>query len=205
MALSLDPRCVDAYCGRGNARRCLGDDVGSGHDFETAVQLDPDRGIAYIGRALAASFGHNPQANPSADFEHGKNLLAHPLQAIDYVMRGTAKAQLHDSQGAIEDYTTAIGIDPRLVLAYNNRGNLRQQLGDLDGALLDFSLGLKIDSNHLHAHYNRTITRSEIGDIRGAIEDLERASELNPTFTMAYYQRGRVLSMNHKHQYAIGG
>ena len=190
LALSLDPRCVDAYCGRGNARRYLGDYVGSGNDFETAVQLDPDRGIAYIGRALAASFGHNPQANPSADFEHGKNLLAHPSQAIDYVMRGTAKAQLHDSEGAIEDYNTAIGIDPRLVLAYNNRGNLRQQLGDLDGALLDFSLVLKIDSHSAIAYNNRAIVYTQIGQFSAAIDDYTKAIEIQPDFVSVYNNLG---------------
>jgi serine/threonine protein kinase len=37
-AISLDPKCVDAYCGRGNARRYLGDYTGSWDDFDTAVR-----------------------------------------------------------------------------------------------------------------------------------------------------------------------
>ncbi len=191
-ALTLDAQCVEAYCGRGNTRRYLGDYAGSWADFDAAVQLDPERGIAYIGRALAACFEHKPDANTSADFQHGKNLLTHPTNAIAYVMRGTAKAQLHDNQGAIADYTTAIELNPRLVLAYNNRGNLRQHFGDLDGALADFSVALEINSHSPIAYNNRAIIYTQLGQFSAAIADYTRAVELQPDFVSVYNNRGNA-------------
>jgi tetratricopeptide (TPR) repeat protein len=193
-ALALNEQCVEAYCGRGNARRFLGDYGGSWTDFERAVSLDPSNGIAYIGRGLATCFRApgNPQAN--ADFQHGKSLLAQPQNAIEYVMRGTAQAQLQDSAGAISDYTIALELNPRLVLAYNNRGNLRQHLGDWDGAIADFSMVLEIDPHSAIACNNRAIVYAHRGLSAEAIADYTQAIELQPDFASAYNNRGNAYS-----------
>jgi tetratricopeptide (TPR) repeat protein len=191
-ALLLDPRCVDAYCGRGNARRYQGDYTGSWEDFDTAVQIDPQQGVAYIGRALATCFGHQPDPNASADFQLGQNLLIQPTNAIEYVMRGTAKAQLYNNQGAIEDYTTAIGLNPRLVLAYNNRGNLRQHFGDIDGAIADFSKVLEINPQSPIAYNNRAIIYTQLGQFSAAIVDYDRAIKLQPDFVSVYNNQGNA-------------
>jgi tetratricopeptide (TPR) repeat protein len=203
-AISLDPQCVDAYCGRGNARRYLGDYPGSWADFDTAIQLAPDLGVAYIGRGLGTCFGSPSTSNPNDDFELGKSLLTHPANAIEYVMRGTAKAQLYDPQGAIADYDTAIGLNPRLLLAYNNRGNLRQHLGDIDGAVADFSKVLEIDSHSAIAYNNRAIIYTQIGQLGAAIADFDRAIELQPDFVSVYNNLGNAYYQMNQYSAAIG-
>jgi tetratricopeptide (TPR) repeat protein len=189
-AISLDPTCVDAYCGRGNARRYIGDYPGSWADFSTAIQLDPDRGIAYIGRALAACFQPQPDYRARDDFEHGKNLLATPTNAIAYMMRGTARAQLGDDLGAMVDYTSAIDLNPRLLVAYNNRGNLRQNSGDVDGALADFSTVLEIDPQSAIAYNNRAILYTQNGRFVEAVADYRRAIEIQPELVSVYNNLG---------------
>jgi tetratricopeptide (TPR) repeat protein len=191
-ALSTDNRCVDAFCGRGNARRYHGDYSGSWDDFNTAVQLAPNLGVAYIGRALATCFGAQPDPNATSDFQQGQNLLIHPANAIEYVMRGTAKAQLRDNQGAIDDYTTAIELNPRLVLAYNNRGNLRQHFGDIDGAIADFTKVLEVNPQSPIAYNNRAIIYTQIGQFAAAIADYNRAIELQPDFVSVYNNMGNA-------------
>ncbi len=202
-ALALDNRCIEAYCGRGNARRYQGDYPGSWDDFNTAVQLDPDCGVAYIGRALATCFGHQPDPHASIDFQHGQNLLIHPANAIEYVMRGTAKAQLYDNQGAIDDYTTAIELNPRLVLAYNNRGNLRQHFGDVDGAISDFTNVLKINPYSPIAYNNRAIIYTQIGNFSAAIADYDRAIDLQPDFVSVYNNQGNAYCQMGEYDKAI--
>jgi tetratricopeptide (TPR) repeat protein len=191
-AIDLDDLCVDAYCGRGNARRFLGDYSGSWADFDLAVKLAPDNGIAYIGRALATCFqqAQDPQAN--IDFHQGKMLLAQPQNPIAFVMRGTAMAQLSDNAGAIADYTQAITLNPRLVLAYNNRGNLRQHLGDWDGAIADFTTVMEINPQSPIAHNNRAIVYASLGQYAEAIADYSHAIELQPNFASAYNNRGNA-------------
>jgi tetratricopeptide (TPR) repeat protein len=191
-ALAIDDQCVDAYCGRGNARRYLGDYAGSWTDFNTAIQLDPGQGVAYIGRALATCFGHRPDGTASTDFQQGQDLLTQPINAIEYVMRGTAKAQLHDNQGAIDDYTLAIDLNPRLVLAYNNRGNLRQHFGDIDGAIADFSNVLTINPQSPIAYNNRAIIYTQTGQFSAAIADYQKAIELQPEFVSVYNNQGNA-------------
>ncbi len=191
-AIALDDQCVDAYCGRGNARRFLGDYTGSWEDFDRAVKLAPSNGVAYIGRALATCFQQSQDPQTNVDFEQGKSLLAHPENPIAFVMRGTAKAQLSDHVGAIEDYTQAIELNPRLVLAYNNRGNLRQHLGDWDGAIADFTTVLEINAQSPIAHNNRAIVYASIGRYSEAIADYTHAIELQPNFASAYNNRGNA-------------
>jgi tetratricopeptide (TPR) repeat protein len=191
-ALSVDPQSIDALCGRGNARRYIGDYQGSWNDFNTAIDLDPQRGIAYIGRALSSRFGQQLDASATADFERGQALLTHPQTPLEYVMLGTAKAQLGDSDGAIASYTTGISLNPRLVVAYNNRGNLRQFLGDMDGALGDFTTVLAIDSRSPIAYNNRAIVYSHLTRYDEAIADYSRALALQPNFTSVYNNRANA-------------
>jgi tetratricopeptide (TPR) repeat protein len=191
-AIALDPQCVDAYCGRGNARRFLGDYLGSWEDFDRAIQLDADRGVAYIGRALAASFARKLGGDAIADFERGRNLLAHPTTAMEYVMRGTATAQLGDARAAIVDYTSAIALNPRLVVAYNNRGNLWQHLGNLQGGITDFSKVIEIDADSAIAYNNRAIIYTQIGQFPAAVADYTKAIELQPDFVSVYNNLGNA-------------
>jgi tetratricopeptide (TPR) repeat protein len=191
-ALALDHRCIEAYCGRGNARRYVGDYPGSWADFDIAVQLDPQQGGAYIGRALANCFQHQPDDLAIADFQYGIELLDRPQTAIDYVMRGTAYAQLSNTEAAIKDYTSAIDLNPRMVVAYNNRGNLRQYLGDLDGAIKDFSIVLEIDVQSPIAYNNRGIVYTYLARYPEAIDDYTKALDLQPNFTSAYNNRANA-------------
>jgi tetratricopeptide (TPR) repeat protein len=191
-ALSVDPQSIEALCGRGNSRRYIGDYQGSWSDFNTAIDLDPQRGIAYIGRALSSRLGQYLEASATADFERGKELLSQPQTPLEYVMLGTAKAQIGDSEGAICDYTTAISLNPRLVVAYNNRGNLRQHLEDMDGAIADFNTVLAIDSRSPIAYNNRAIVYSHLARYDEAIADYSRALSLQPNFTSVYNNRANA-------------
>ncbi len=202
-ALALDAQCIDAICGRGNARRLQGDYSGSWSDFDRAIQLAPDRGIAYIGRALATSFQHPESPTAMADFQTGKELLAHPQTAIEYLMRGTADTQLQDPEAALLDYTKAIELNPRLVLAYNNRGNLKQQLGDWDGAIVDFTKVLAVNPRSATAYNNRAVVYADLGRSLEAIADYTQAIQLEPTFAGAYSNRGNSYSHQDRYPEAI--
>ncbi len=193
-AITLDPQSIDALCGRGNARRFLGEYAASWEDFDLAISLDPQNGIAYVGRGLAICLQRSQDPQSIVDFERGKILLAHPQNAIEYVMRGTAQAQLRDNLGAIADYTQAISINPRLVLAYNNRGNLRQHIQDWNGALADFSKVLEINPHSAIAHNNRAIVYAYLSRNAEAISDYTSAIALEPEFTSAYNNRGNAHS-----------
>jgi tetratricopeptide (TPR) repeat protein len=202
-AIDLDPKCVEAVCGRGNVRRYLGDYAGSAADFELAVQLAPQYGLAYIGRALAHLLQEGSQPRVIQDFHQGRSLLAEPQTSIDYVMRGTAAAQLGYVQSAMADYSKAIEVNPRSVIAYNNRGNLRRNLGDREGAIADFTAVLTIDPQSAVAYNNRGIVHVDLSRYADAIADYTQAIALQPGFASAYNNRGNAYSDTEQYPAAI--
>ena len=58
--------------------------------------------------------------------------------ATDYSNRGISKNRLKDYNGAIVDYTKAIGLNLDDASAYSNRGISKENLGDLNGACKDW-------------------------------------------------------------------
>ncbi len=202
-AIALDSRCVEAYCGRGNARRFQGDYSSSWSDFDKAVQLAPQSGIAYIGRGLATRSQMSESMEAMADFQQGKELLGSPQTAIEYAMRGMAHLHLTDPRAAMSDYTKAIELNPRLVLAYNNRGNLKQQFNDWEGAISDYTSVLAINPRSATAYNNRAVVYADLGRGLEAIADYTRAIELDPTFAGAYSNRGNAYSYIDRYPEAI--
>ena len=81
-------------------------------------------------------------------------------------------------QGAIDDYTLAIKINPNYAGAYYNRGNARYELGDKQGAIEDYNQAIKINPNLDLAYNNRAYVYYQLGDKQKAREDLQRAAQL---------------------------
>ena len=65
--------------------------------------------------------------------------------AAAYVWRGAHLGKTHDHDGAIDDYNTALKIDPKSVTAYMARGLSFELKGDLNGALADYRMAATID------------------------------------------------------------
>jgi len=92
-------------------------------------------------------------------------------QAKDHVHRGLKLRIAHDLDGAIAEYSTAIGLDPQNAEAYNNRGNVYALLEDRHRAVLDYTKAIELDPNYALAYYNRGLEKQFDGDIDGAISD----------------------------------
>ena len=65
--------------------------------------------------------------------------LAQGGDARSYYDRGNAYYDRGDHDRAIAEYTKAIGLDPKHVIAYHNRGNSYRAKRDLDRAIADFT------------------------------------------------------------------
>ncbi len=59
--------------------------------------------------------------------------------AEDYFDSGTAKAELQDNKGAIQDYNKAIELNPNDADVYYNRGAAKIMSGQKDDGCLDLS------------------------------------------------------------------
>ena len=87
-------------------------------------------------------------------------------------------------QGAIDDYTLAIKINPNYAKAYYNRGYVRKDLGDKQGAIDDYNQVIRINPNYAGAYNNRGNVRKDLGDKPGAIEDYTQAIKINPNLDL---------------------
>ena len=95
--------------------------------------------VFYIGYNSA---GNSNTSEVNDDYADNSNALIDnsTISAEEYFDRGYAKTELEDYEGAIDDYTKAIEIDPNYYNAYIRRGTLKWQLGDYTGAEEDFTV-----------------------------------------------------------------
>lgn len=97
-------------------------------------------------------------------------------QYDDYLNNGLKKERNKDYQGAIEDYTRAINIDPKSGLAFYNRGVVKYEIKDYYGAIADYTNAIAI-SPHGVAYFNRGLANIKIGQKESACLDFSMASD----------------------------
>lgn len=122
--------------------------------------------------------------------------------------QGLTKSKQGDFQGAIEDYTAALRINPNYSLVYNNRGNARSRLKDYQGAINDFTQAIQINRNWgtlgiASAYNNRGNAYSALGELQRGIVDYNQAIQLDPNNANAYYNRGIAYREQGRKQLAI--
>ena len=68
-----------------------------------------------------------------------KTLDRQQIVALILNENGLVKYEKDNLEGALEDYNTAIKLDPNYANAYYNRGNAKSKKGDLEGAIADYN------------------------------------------------------------------
>lgn len=106
-----------------------------------------------------------------------------------YYNEGIEKYNANDFQGAIEDFSQAIFLNPKYSCAYNDRGDARYELGDYQAALEDYTKSIEINPNDELIYYNRGLANYDLGNKQAAIEDYTRAIQINPKYESAYFKR----------------
>jgi tetratricopeptide (TPR) repeat protein len=64
---------------------------------------------------------------------------------ITCTLRGAAKEEKGDLDGALAHYDQAIRFNPKSGLAYFGRGNIKRRKADLDGAMADYNEAIGLD------------------------------------------------------------
>ena len=114
-----------------------------------------------------------------AILDYDKALEHSPTEiCLVYSMRGNAKRNLGDFDGAISDQNKALDFDPFYADGFFNRSIAKFQKGDFDGAIEDYSEVIKINPKDSDAFFNRANVKKEVGDIKGACEDWKKAVDL---------------------------
>jgi tetratricopeptide (TPR) repeat protein len=128
-----------------------------------------------------------------------------PATADSYRKRGFERLNVRDYQGAVEDYTRALELDPNSAIACNDRGVAFSSLGDQPAAIADYTKALQLDPNQPVYYFNRGFARFNQEDFRGAIEDYSQVIRLSPENTDAYFHRAEAYRLLGECQSAVDG
>ena len=114
-----------------------------------------------------------------AILDYNKALELSPTEiCLVYSMRGNAKRNLGDLDGAISDQNKALGFDPLYIDGYFNRSSAKLKKGDFIGAIDDYTKVIQINPNDSDAFFNRAYVKNKVGDMKGACEDWKKAADL---------------------------
>jgi len=91
---------------------------------------------------------------------------------------------MHDASGALQDYDTALQLNPDDPSSWFQRGNVYLSTGHLDAAESDFSKALELDTEFAKAWMNRGVVRYRKGAKSLAAEDLTKAQELDSNIVL---------------------
>jgi tetratricopeptide (TPR) repeat protein len=100
--------------------------------------------------------------------------------------RARARAQLHDVDGAIADYTTLLQVTPKNIAVFLARSSLLSGAGKLKEALVDVDNAIALDQASLEALNMRCYLLTRVGTLDKGIADCDRAIKLDPSDAIAY-------------------
>ena len=120
-------------------------------------------------------------------FVLGPSLAAQ--SANDYLSTGRDRANLGDLDGAIAEYSKAIGLDAGNAVAFNCRGLAKCNQGNFEGAIADFTQVSRLKPGFAEAYYNRGTAEFLEGNLDGAIASNSTAIKLRPDHQGAYFHR----------------
>lgn len=134
-------------------------------------------------KAIEIGF-NNAISNNSSNYIQKKSELTYE----DYFYNAVNKYKKKDFQGAINDYTNAIELNPNSYFYYN-RACVKSDILDYKGAINDYTNAISLEPASFF-YYNRGVVKYKINDFKGALLDYNKAIELNENYGIAFYNRG---------------
>lgn len=122
---------------------------------------------------------------------------------LAYNNRGVAFREMGMRDRALEDYTTAITLDPFDAKYYMNRGIIYGETGQLDKAMKDLNKAIDLNPASADAYTSRGLVLATTGRHDQALSDYEKAIALAPSSVDAYYNRGMLRERRGRNDEAI--
>ena len=145
--------------------------------FEKPEGLLNDKKWKNPNRPNPALFGYTPKEDSKT--------------AEDYFNQGKEKFENKDYQGAIEDMSKAIKIDPNNAYSNYFRAASKDKLNDYSGAEEDYTKTISTISNNPGIFFERGNVRFKLNKFEDAIEDFTKVIALDPNYKWAYQNRGK--------------
>jgi len=107
-----------------------------------------------------------------------------------YVNRGRYYHSINENNKALQDYNSALRLNPAYALAYNNRANIYKEKGFFDSALVDYNKAIALDPVSYLSYANRALILWNKNENEAAMKDFTKSISLNPQYWANYYNRG---------------
>ncbi|MFW5663534.1 MAG: tetratricopeptide repeat protein [bacterium] len=118
----------------------------------------------------------------------------------DFARMAKAKMELGDYNGAVEDFSAIIRLQPEYEMLYQahfGRGYAKFQMGDYKEAKTDFDRAIRIYPNDAEVFFWRAYTKYRLRyRASSEIADYNRAILLKPDYAEAYFNRGQAKIKN---------
>jgi len=95
-------------------------------------------------------------------------------RARNVTMTGDQHCRNQEYREALERYSRAIELDPKLAVAYNNRGFVHWNLNNYEQAVVDYSRAIELKPKYAMAYNNRAFAYKALGNKEAAIADFEK-------------------------------
>ncbi|MFF1725433.1 tetratricopeptide repeat protein [Streptomyces sviceus] len=176
------------------------------HWAQILVQAGQDSGtndLMQTGQRLLALTGQPSGASAALTFLLTLTSLGTPAQALAHAVRGRCHRRDGRHEQAVQDYTTALSLDPGLARAYAGRAITRSQMHHYEAALADYDQAVRIAPDNPLYLINRGATRINLRRYDDAITDFDQALDLDPRSVRAMTSRGLTYHRTHRHQAAL--
>ena len=107
--------------------------------------------------------------------------------AEDYFNKAYDYAENEQYQLAIDNYTSALRINPDYAEAYYNRGSAYNDLGNYTAAIADYTSALRIDPDYADAYANRGIAKENAG--QSYCSDYKKCCDLGDNECCEWYYK----------------
>lgn len=179
MAIALCPTDADIYFSRALALT----GYEALRDLDRAIELNPNEARFYFARAVRRQQAQDFHA---AIEDLNRFIALDPTDTNEsvseaYSVRGAINTFLYDYAAAVQDYISAIELDPSRSDAYVDSGYARYHLTDYDGALSDFNHAIALAPSNADAYQWRGLTRVALGQQAEGEHDMQTARSLGYT------------------------
>ena len=184
-ALVLNASEPDYFVNRGLAKEAVNDTTAAA-DYEVALKLNSRHTLAQHNlKALKAKQGE------TITFEDRltETIEADSTMLYPYLERALQRFEGGYYEGAVEDYSNALEIDPRDAEIWLGRGLAREKLKDYDGAFSDYTKAIDLKEDFFKAWINRGNVLFKLERYKDAIDDFNVALIYQPNYASAIYNR----------------
>ncbi len=125
------------------------------------------------------------------------------LRSAIFCGRGVAWAAKREYERAIDDYSSAIELDPRNVVARQDRAFVWSAEKQYDKAIVDLDEAIRLRPDDAVLYFDRGRVWHQRGEFDKAIDDFSEAVSLRPYFANAFASRGTAWAAKKSYERAL--